>query len=119
MKTVIGISALYHDAAAAVVRGSEIIAAAQEERFTRRRHDPRFPQAALDYCIARAGGPQLIDALAFYEDPVLVFDRVLRNTIDRAAECEGLWPTTATSQLARKLPVIERLQRFFDAGVAS
>lgn len=118
MKTIIGVSALYHDAAAAVVRGGEIVAAAQEERFTRRRHDPRFPEAALDYCISRAGGPQNIDAVAFYEDPVLVFDRVLRNTIDKAAECESLWPTTAASQLAHKLPAIERLQRFFDAGVA-
>ena len=47
--TLLGVSALYHDAAAALVRGPEIVAAAQEERFSRRRHDPRLPEHAIDY----------------------------------------------------------------------
>jgi carbamoyltransferase len=114
MKTVIGISALYHDAAAATVSGGEIVAAVQEERFSRRRHDQRFPSAALDYCIAQAGGVESVDAVAFYEDPVLVFDRVLRNTVDLAPESEWTWPAIAASQLTQKLPVIERLQRAFN-----
>ena len=118
MPTVIGVSALYHDAAAAAVIGSEIVAAAQEERFSRRKHDPRFPNSALDYCIGQVGGPEKIDALAFYEDPALAFDRVLRNTIDLAPETEQAWPAIARSQLGQQLAVLERLQRVFPAGAA-
>jgi carbamoyltransferase len=113
MKTVIGVSALYHDSAVAAVSGGEIVAAVQEERFSRRKHDPRFPAAALDYCIARVGGPDKVDAVAFYEDPALAFDRVLRNTIDFAPESEALWPAIADSQLRQKLGVLERLQQVF------
>ena len=54
---VLGISAFYHDSAAALVDGGRIIAAAQEERFTRRKHDPAYPQHAIDYCLAQAGIP--------------------------------------------------------------
>jgi carbamoyltransferase len=111
MSTVIGISGLYHDSAAALVVGGEIVAAAQEERFTRRKHDSRFPEHALAFCVARAGGPQRIDAVAFYEDPVLAFDRVLRNAIDLAPDSEKIWPATAAAQLLGKLPVLERLQQ--------
>ena len=52
--TVLGISAFYHDSAAAIVRDGEIVAAAQEERFSRKKHDPRFPRAAVNYCLAEA-----------------------------------------------------------------
>jgi carbamoyltransferase len=113
MKTVIGVSALYHDAAAAAVTGSEIVAAAQEERFTRRKHDPRFPTSALKYCIAQVGGVEKVDAVAFYEDPALSFDRVLRGTIDLAPASERMWPTVAISQLRHKLAVLEHLRRVF------
>ena len=110
---IIGVSALYHDSAAAAVVGGEILAAAQEERFSRRKHDPRFPSSALDYCISRAGGIHKVDAVAFYEDPVLSLDRVLCNTIDLAPESERLWPAIAESQLGQKLAVVERLQEVF------
>jgi carbamoyltransferase len=115
MKTIIGVSALYHDSAAAAVWGSEIVAAVQEERFSRRKHDPRFPASALDYCIAQVGGTERVDAVAFYEDPVLSFDRALRNTIDLAPDSERIWPPTAASQLGQKLDVLERLQHVFGA----
>jgi carbamoyltransferase len=115
-KTVIGVSALYHDAAAAAVHGSEILAAAQEERFSRRKHDPRFPSAALDYCIAQAGGRDQVAAAAFYEDPVLAFDRVLRNTIDFAPATEPMWPAIAASQIGQKLAVFERLRQVFSGS---
>jgi carbamoyltransferase len=118
MKTIIGVSALYHDAAAAAVTGGEIVAAVQEERFSRRKHDPSFPLSAIQYCIARVGGLQKIDAVAFYEDPVLSFDRVLRNMIDFAPQSEGIWPTVAASQLGEKLGVLAQLQRVFGARVA-
>jgi carbamoyltransferase len=113
MRTVIGVSALYHDSAVAAVTGNEIVAAVQEERFTRRRHDPCFPDSALAYCISQVGGAEKVDAVAFYEDPVLSFDRVLRNTIDLAPESERMWPKVAASQLGQKLHVLERLRRVF------
>jgi carbamoyltransferase len=105
----IGVSALYHDSAAAAVVGGELIAAAQEERFTRRKHDPRFPLNALNYCIGQVGGPDKIDAIAFYEDPVLSFDRVVKNTIDLAPATEEIWPAASTSQLCNKVGLVERL----------
>ena len=118
MNTIIGVSALYHDAAAAAVTGGEIVAAVQEERFSRRKHDPRFPLSAIEYCIARVGGLENVDAVAFYEDPVLSFDRVLRNIIDLAPESERMWPTVAASQLGQKLGVLAQLQRLFGPKVS-
>lgn len=75
---ILGISALYHDSAAALVRDGEIIAAAQEERFSRRKHDARFPREALEYCL-REGGVDAgsVDHVAFYDKPFLKFERLL------------------------------------------
>lgn len=80
--TVLGISAFYHDAAAALTRDGEIIAAAQEERFSRKKHDPRFPSAAINYCLEEAFvEPHDLDAVVFYDNPVLTLDRVLKNSM--------------------------------------
>ena len=75
---ILGISALYHDSAACIVRGGEIIAAAQEERFTRKKHDAGFPRQAIDYCLREAGlpGGKQLDLVAFYEKPFLKCDRL-------------------------------------------
>ena len=80
--TVLGLSCWYHDAAAAVVRDGEIVAAAQEERFSRRKHDPEFTAQAVDFCLARAGievGD--LDAVAFYDKPLLTFERLLETSL--------------------------------------
>lgn len=77
---VLGLSAFYHDSAAALVEGSEIIAAAQEERFTRRKHDPGFPAAAARYCLDAAGcGLEAVDHIVFYEKPLLKFERLMET----------------------------------------
>ena len=77
---VIGISAFYHDAAAALVRDGEIVAAAQEERFTRKKHDSSFPRHALDYCLAQAEITlDDVDLVAFYDKPFLKFERLLET----------------------------------------
>jgi len=89
------------------VRGGEIVAAAQEERFTRVRHDARFPSRALAYCRRMLGD---LDAIAYYEDPVLALDRNLKNTIDMAPATEALWPAVARSQLGAKLKIFETLR---------
>ena len=77
---ILGISAFYHDSAAALVRDGEIIAAAQEERFTRKKHDSRFPSKAVEYCLAQDRvGLSDVDFVAFYDKPFLKFERLLRN----------------------------------------
>ena len=77
---VLGISGFYHDSAAALVRDGEIVAAAQEERFTRIKHDAGFPAKAVESCIAEAGVTlDQIDYAAFYDKPILTFDRLLET----------------------------------------
>jgi len=75
---ILGISAFYHDSAACLVRDGEIIAAAQEERFTRKKHDASFPSRAVEYCLKEAGiSIKDISHVAFYEKPFLKFERLL------------------------------------------
>ena len=75
---ILGISAYYHDSAAAMVEDGRIVAAAQEERFTRRKHDPTFPRNAVRYCLEAAGvGAGEVDVVAFYDKPFLKFERLL------------------------------------------
>jgi carbamoyltransferase len=77
---ILGISAFYHDSAAAIVADGEIVAAAQEERFTRKKHDPGFPANAVAYCLKQAGtDPSGIDLIAFYDKPLLKFERLLET----------------------------------------
>jgi len=81
-KYILGISAFYHDSAVAILKNNEIIAAAQEERFSRKKHDPRFPVNALNYCLGEAFiEPEEIDLIVFYDNPLLTFDRALKNSI--------------------------------------
>lgn len=77
---ILGISAFYHDSAAALIRDGEIVAAAQEERFTRRKHDPGFPRNAIDYCLNEGGiGPDQLEYAVFYERPLVKFERLLET----------------------------------------
>lgn len=77
---ILGISAFYHDSAAAILRDGVIIAAAQEERFTRKKHDPAFPVNAVRYCLQEAGlCINKLDAVAFYDKPLLKFERLLET----------------------------------------
>ena len=77
---ILGISAFYHDSAAALIVDGRIVAAAQEERFTRIKHDQNFPALAIDYCIEEAGiSPADIDTVAFYEKPMIKFERLLET----------------------------------------
>jgi carbamoyltransferase len=82
---VIGISAYYHDSACALVRNGVIVAAAQEERFSRRKHDPEFPLQALLFCLAEAGvRADEVDYVAFYDKPFLKFERLLETYLSFA-----------------------------------
>ncbi len=77
---VLGISGFYHDSAAALVVDGEIVAAAQEERFTRVKHDDGFPINAIRYCLRTGGvGPEGIDSVVYYDKPLTTFVRLLRT----------------------------------------
>src|SRR6188508_1718970 len=80
MTAILGISAFYHDSAAALVVDGEIVAAAQEERFTRKKHDEGFPVRAIEYCLKEAGlTPEQLDYVGFYDKPLLKFERLLET----------------------------------------
>ena len=80
---ILGLSAYYHDSAAALVRDGEIIAAAQEERFTRKKHDHRFPTNAVDYCLREGGiAASDLDYVVFYDKPFQKFERLLETYLD-------------------------------------
>ena len=82
---ILGISAFYHDSAAALIEDGRIVAAAQEERFTRRKHDPAFPHDAIAYCLAEAGiAADELDHVVFYDKPFLKFERLLETYIAMA-----------------------------------
>lgn len=85
MTAILGVSAFYHDSAACVVVDGEIVAAAQEERFTRKKHDHRFPQQAIDYCLNEAGlSPEDLDYVGFYDKPLSKFERLLETYLTYA-----------------------------------
>ena len=78
--TVLGISSFYHDSAAAIIKDGEIIAAAQEERFTRKKHDAGFPANAIKYCLEECGTTiDKLDSIVFYDKPLLKFERLLET----------------------------------------
>ena len=79
---ILGLSAFYHDSAAALVEGGRIVAAAQEERFTRKRHDSDYPANAIACCLERAGITlDEVDRVAFYDKPFLKFERLLETYV--------------------------------------
>ena len=77
---ILGLSAFYHDSAACLLKDGEIIAAAQEERFTRKKHDASFPKNAVEFCLQK-GGIQVsdLDYVGFYDKPFIKFERILET----------------------------------------
>jgi carbamoyltransferase len=116
-KTILGIAGYYHDAAAALVRDGEIVAAAQEERFTRRKHDPSFPANAINYCLEEGFVDAAdLDAIVFYDNPLLTFDRVVQNacagaSIGAAAGARALFAQAAGALLGDKIWVNEHVRQ--------
>jgi carbamoyltransferase len=109
---ILGISAFYHDSAACIVRDGEIVAAAQEERFTRRKHDARFPQRALDYCLREAGiTAGQLDYVAFYDKPFLKFERLLETYVAYAPAGFRSFASAMPLWLRQKLHLPRELDR--------
>jgi carbamoyltransferase len=109
---VLGISAFYHDSAACLVRDGEIVAAAQEERFTRRKHDASFPSHAAAYCLREAGiGFGDLDLVAYYEKPLLKFERLLERYLEHAPRGFKLFRLGMPVWLRQKLHIPRELDR--------
>ncbi|QLC22509.1 nodulation protein [Parasphingopyxis sp. CP4] len=108
---VLGISALFHDAAAALVCGDDIVAAVQEERFSRRKNDWRFPNKAIAHCLAEWPKPVTLDAVAYYENPQLKMQRIVNNTIDNAPRGALVWPQALRTLETLNEALPARLQR--------
>ncbi|OZC04241.1 carbamoyltransferase family protein [Rubricoccus marinus] len=110
--TVLGISCWYHDSAAAIVRDGEIVAAAQEERFTRRKHDAGFPTHAVAYCLSKAGiRAEDLDAVAFYDKPLLKFERLLETYLSYAPRGLGSFIKAMPLWLKQKLWIPDLIKR--------
>ena len=109
---VMGISALYHDSAAALVVHGEIVAAAQEERFTRKKHDRCFPRHAINYCLSEAFiEPSELEVVAFYDNPCLTLDRAVRNFAAVAPQGRDEFTSAMRSILGEKFSVARSLGR--------
>jgi carbamoyltransferase len=103
-RIILGVSAYYHDAAAALVVAGEIISAAQEERFTRKKNDPDFPRHAVQFCLRQANlTPAQLDAVVFYDKPVLKFARLLETYLAVAPGGWRTFPTVMSNWLGEKL----------------
>ncbi|MSO96187.1 MAG: hypothetical protein EXQ81_10435 [Thermoleophilia bacterium] len=101
---VLGISCFYHDAAAAILKDGIIVAAAEEERFSRRKHDSGFPVQAIAYCLRAAGiDAGALDAVAFYEKPLLKFERILASVVDTFPRSLGLFQAAMPPWLRERL----------------
>ena len=109
---VLGISCFSHDAAASLVQNGKVVAAAMEERFTRKKHDVGFPINAIIYCLQRGGvDADALDAIAFYEDPYLKFERVLYRHIDAWPHSKDVFVRSIGSWLTSKLPIRRTIRR--------
>lgn len=101
---ILGISAYYHDSAAALIEEGEIVAAAQQERFSRKKHDSRFPADAIRYCLAEAGASlRDVDQVVFYDKPLVKFERLLETYIFHAPKGFGSFSAAMPVWLKEKL----------------
>lgn len=111
---ILGISAYYHDSAAALVRDGEIIAAAQEERFSRKKHDARFPEHAIRYCLQQANITLLdVDHIVFYDKPLVKFERLLETYLSYAPNGFRSFMTAMPVWLKEKLYLKTVLKKEF------
>jgi len=114
---ILGISAFYHDAAAALLRDGELVAAAQEERFSRLKADARFPAAAIAYVLREAGITAAdLDCVAFYEKPLVKFERLLETYLAYAPRGLPSWERAISLWTGHKLHIPARLREGLGAG---
>lgn len=109
---ILGISAFYHDSAACLIRNGVLVAAAQEERFTRKKHDHQFPKQALAYCLQEAGiHSEDLDHVVFYDKPWLKFERLLETYLAFAPSGLSSFLKAMPLWLKQKLWMTDLIQR--------
>jgi carbamoyltransferase len=112
---ILGISAFYHDSAACLVKDGDIVAAAQEERFSRKKHDFRFPLNAIQYCLDEAGiSASDLDYIGFYEKPYLKFDRIMHTYAGIAPKGMGVYLESLRSWVTKKMWIKNQIQAELD-----
>jgi carbamoyltransferase len=115
--SILGLSAYYHDSAAAMLVDGKIVAAAQEERFTRKKHDHEFPSHAVDYCLRESGvGAEELDYVVFYDKPLLKFDRLLETYLAFAPAGLGSFMSAMPLWLKTKLHLPREIRRSLGGG---
>lgn len=108
---ILGISCFYHDAAAALIKDGEIVAAAMEERFSRKKHDNTYPTQAIAFCLKQAGITAAdLDYAVFYEKPLLKFERILLTTLNTFPKSANVWRDAMITWLNEKLWVKNIIQ---------
>jgi len=114
---ILGISAFYHDSACCLVRDGNIVAAAQEERFTRKKHDSGFPSHAVEYCLSEGGvSASDIDFVSFYDKPLLKFERILETYLAFAPKGLRFFLSSMPVWLRQKLHIQRELDRGLKNG---
>lgn len=109
---ILGISAFYHDSAAALIKDGALVAAAMEERFSRVKHDSGFPKLAAQFCLEQAGiSPQDLEYVVFYEKPLLKFERILQTSLNSFPRSLGFWRESMLTWLGDKLWVRSHVAR--------
>jgi carbamoyltransferase len=109
---ILGISAYYHDSAACLVQNGKIVAAAQEERFTRRKHDPNFPKNAVEYCLKEGGIDKSdIDLIAFYDKPLLKFGRIMETFLANVPRGSKSFRKALPLWLSKKIFIKDEIKR--------
>lgn len=109
---ILGISCFYHDSAVALLKDGQLVAAAMEERFSRKKHDNGFPHKAIEFCLQKAGiqGGDL-DYAVFYEKPLVKFERILLTTLNTFPKSGDVWRDAMTTWLKEKLWIKSLIQK--------
>ena len=114
---ILGISCFYHDSAACILQDGKIVAAAQEERFTRKKHDPRFPKNAINYCLEEAGiTADELTYVVFYDKPILTFERLLLSYLTVAPRGLRSWLEAMPLWLGKKLHIPKVIEKEIGYG---
>ncbi len=108
---ILGVSCYYHDAAAALLVDGQLVAAAEEERFTRKKHDSSFPQHSIQFCLKHAGiTANDLDYVVFYEKPLVKFERILQTTLSMFPKSYGVFRESMVTWFDEKLWIKSKLQ---------
>src|SRR5438552_7326656 len=116
---ILGISCYFHDAAAALLRDGQLIAAAEEERFTRKKHDYEFPEKAIQFCLKTAGiEAQDLDYVVFFEKPFIKFERLMLSSMGTFPKSHAVFREAMVTWLTDKIWIKNLIQRKLDIAAS-